>query len=82
MPLQRLHYHLMHNSFLSLWDTLTSAKLNHIYWAIEDNKLDLTMMNEIIVDVVGREYVELYNYMTYSWPKEILLCFWIRCHQP
>ena len=48
-------------SFNSLWDSLTPSKLNHIYWAMEANKLDLAKMNEIIVEIVGREYVELYN---------------------
>ena len=49
------------SKFSDLWDTLTPNKLNHVYWAMKDNKLDSTMMNEIIVDVVGRKDVELYD---------------------
>ena len=58
--------------FIELWDDLTSEKLNHIYWAMEDNKLDLMTMNEIIVDLVGRQNVELYELLpkNYSGPSE------------
>ena len=44
---------------------LTPKKLDYLYWAISDNKMDLSMIDDIIIDGIGRTE-ELNAYRLYD----------------
>ena len=68
-----------------LWldiEILTPSKINHLYWAFLANKLDLLMIEDVILDHMGRrKALQLYK----SLPKEYNgsvecneECFWVK----
>ena len=58
----------MKNEFLmNNIEDLTPSKINHLYWAILANKLDMLLIEDVILDHIGRsETLELYK----SLPKQ------------